>query len=108
MLESIEVKKKKDSFIFNPFLEPEHAAKSPVLVAGEEAAPQIRLQNLFDFDVSLENITLNSDGIPLDLSSSTRNTRSVSDVLNLTKGKSIPIMAITTAINPTMFRRRSC
>ncbi|KAG8531916.1 uncharacterized protein KY384_003552 [Bacidia gigantensis] len=65
LVESIEVKKEKDPFIFNPFLKPKQTAKSLVLVAGEEAVFQVLLQNLFDFEVIIDEIVLISDIVPL-------------------------------------------
>ncbi len=64
-VETIEAKKEKNPFIYNPFLKSTTAvAAEPLLVAQEEALFQVTLQNLFDFDVMVERISLVSDGVP--------------------------------------------
>ena len=68
VVESIEAKKEKNPFIYNPFLEKSSAAAEPLLVAMEEALFQVTLQNLFDFDVVIEHIELLSDGLPFECS----------------------------------------
>ena len=64
VVETIEAKKEKNPFIYNPFLKQSSAAAEPLLVAQEEAFFRVTLQNLYDFDVVIEHIELLSDGIP--------------------------------------------
>lgn len=66
--ETIEVKKEKNPFIYNPFLEKSSAAAEPLLVAQEEALFRVTLQNLYDFDVVVEHIELLSEGLPFECS----------------------------------------
>ena len=62
IVETIEAKKEKNPFIYNPFLKKSSAAAEPLLVAKEEAFFRVTLQNLYDFDVVVEHIELLSDG----------------------------------------------
>ena len=71
VVETIEAKKEKDPFIYNPFLKNTSAAAEPLLVAQEEAFFRVTLQNLYDFDVIVEHIELLSDGLPFDCSPET-------------------------------------
>ncbi len=51
-------------FIYNPFLRtPDAAAADHVLIAGEGAIFRVTLQNPYDFDVEIENIKLESEGV---------------------------------------------
>ena len=67
LVETIEAKKERNTFIYNPFLKPKSSATAePVLVAQEETFFRVTLQNLYDFDVVIERVKLASDGIPFD------------------------------------------
>ncbi len=66
IVDTIETKKEKNPFIYNPFLKKSSVAAEPLLVAQEEAFFQVTLQNLYDFDVVVEHIELLSDGVPFD------------------------------------------
>ncbi|KAI9772858.1 MAG: hypothetical protein M1840_008740 [Geoglossum simile] len=57
-------KAEKSPFIYNPFLKkPNAATVERLLITGESAEFQVVLQNLFDFDVLIERISLESDGV---------------------------------------------
>lgn len=68
VVETIEAKKEKNPFIYNPFLKKSSAAAEPLLVAQEEAWFRVTLQNLYDFDVVVEHIELLADGLPFECS----------------------------------------
>lgn len=60
--ESIEVQKEKNPFIYNPFLKNKpKKEKEAVLIATEETPFQVRVQNLYDFDLHLDSIKLEAD-----------------------------------------------
>lgn len=65
LVETIEAKKEKNPFIYNPFLKSSSIAAEPLLVAQEEASFQVTVQNLYEFDVLVEHIKLLSQGVPL-------------------------------------------
>ena len=67
--QGLEGKKKKNPFIYNPFLNAKTVLARPTLVASEEVVFQLMLQNLFDFDIMIDSIVLESDGVPLMCSS---------------------------------------
>jgi trafficking protein particle complex subunit 9 len=57
-------KAEKSPFIYNPFLKkPDAATVERLLIAGESAEFRVILQNPFDFDVVIERISLESDGV---------------------------------------------
>ncbi|KAI9786953.1 MAG: hypothetical protein M1839_005184 [Geoglossum umbratile] len=57
-------KAEKSPFIYNPFLKkPDAAAVERLLTAGESTEFRVILQNPFDFDVVIERISLESDGV---------------------------------------------
>ena len=62
----IEEQKVKDPFIHNPFLKQKPLSKEGVLVAGEQAVFRVMLQNLFDFDLAIDSISLIADGVSVD------------------------------------------
>lgn len=65
--ENIEAKKEKDPFIYNPFLKANSSTVTErLLVANERAVFQVMLQNLYDFDVIVELIKLESKGLSFD------------------------------------------
>ena len=61
-----ETKTTKNPFIYNPFGRPVTAkASESTLVAQEESIFRVTLQNLYDFDLEIEKIALESSGAPL-------------------------------------------
>lgn len=60
---TIETEAKKDPFLYNPFLQAKAKAATPLLVANEEAVFQVTVQNMYDFDLEIESIELESEGI---------------------------------------------
>ena len=67
IVETLETKKEKDPFIYNPFLKSK-ATASPksLLVTQEEALFRVTLQNLYDFELAVERLELDSDGVPFE------------------------------------------
>ena len=65
IVETIEAKKEKNPFIYNPFLKANLSAAvvEPTLVAEEEALFRVTLQNLYDFDLFIERLRLEADDI---------------------------------------------
>ena len=63
IVETIQAKKEKNPFIYNPFLKTNAAitAADPILVADEEALFRVTLQNLYDFDLFVERMQLETD-----------------------------------------------
>jgi len=60
----IALSKETNPFIHNPFLRtPDAAAVDRLMIAGEGAAFKVTLQNPYDFDIDIEKIKLESDGI---------------------------------------------
>ena len=60
-------KKEKSPFIYNPFLKrPDPAAVEKLLVAGEYTEFKITLQNPFEFDIAIERMLLESEGVEFD------------------------------------------
>ncbi|KAL4818216.1 TRAPP II complex [Aspergillus spinulosporus] len=59
-------KSKKDPFLYNPFTKSANKASELLMVAGEHAAFQVTLQNPYEFEVEIERIRLESEGVPLD------------------------------------------
>ncbi|KAL4955255.1 TRAPP II complex [Aspergillus filifer] len=59
-------KSTKDPFLYNPFSKASGKASELLVVAGEHAAFQVTLQNPYEFEVEIERIRLESDGVPLD------------------------------------------
>ena len=69
IVETMDAKKEKNPFIYNPFLKPKSsAAAEPLLVAHEETFFHVTLQNLYDFDLVIEWLKLESDGVPFECS----------------------------------------
>jgi trafficking protein particle complex subunit 9 len=59
--------KEKNPFIYNPFLKrPDAAATEHLLVAEESAIFKVTLQNPYEFDVEIESIRLESEGVDFD------------------------------------------
>ncbi|GKZ22657.1 hypothetical protein AbraIFM66951_002180 [Aspergillus brasiliensis] len=56
----------KDPFLYNPFSKASNKAAESLMVAGEYAAFQVTLQNPYEFDLEIEKLTLDSDGVPLE------------------------------------------
>ena len=67
IVEALETKKEKNPFIYNPFLKSK-ATASPksLIVAQEEALFRVTLQNLYDFELAIERLKLESDGVPFE------------------------------------------
>ncbi|KAL4914250.1 TRAPP II complex [Aspergillus aurantiobrunneus] len=59
-------KSTKDPFLYNPFSRATSKASELLMVAGEHAAFQITLQNPYEFEVEIERIRVESEGVPLD------------------------------------------
>ncbi|KAK4695710.1 trafficking protein particle complex subunit 9, partial [Lecanoromycetidae sp. Uapishka_2] len=67
--ETIEAKKEKNPFIYNPFLKAKPPITTePLLIAREEALFRVTMQNLYDFDVVIEYVKLDSDGVTFESS----------------------------------------
>ncbi|KAE8145019.1 TRAPP II complex [Aspergillus avenaceus] len=56
----------KDPFLYNPFSKASNKASELLMVAGEPAAFQITLQNPYEFEVEIERLRLDGEGVPLD------------------------------------------
>ena len=67
MVEILETNKEKNPFIYNPFLKSK-ASNTPksLLVAQEESFFRVTLQNLYDFELAIERLRLESDGVPFE------------------------------------------
>ncbi|KAI9783717.1 MAG: hypothetical protein M1816_001198 [Peltula sp. TS41687] len=62
--EVAEEKTEKTPFIYNPYLKKTNAVKDDkLLVAGEHAEFKITLQNLYDFEVEIERLLLDTKGV---------------------------------------------
>ncbi|PYH48265.1 TRAPPII-specific subunit TRS120 [Aspergillus saccharolyticus JOP 1030-1] len=59
-------KSAKDPFLYNPFAKANIKASESLMVAGENAAFEVSLQNPYDFELEIEKLSLSSDGVPLD------------------------------------------
>ena len=67
LAEKTEGDKKQNPFIYNPFLKPKTPSTiDRVLIANEEAIFEVILQNLYDFELPVESIMLESAGVQLD------------------------------------------
>lgn len=54
----------KTPFIYNPFLKRTDGAKAAkIVIAGEHAEFRITLQNLYDFEIEIEQLMLDTDGV---------------------------------------------
>ena len=57
----------KNPFIYNPFgNKTASKAMEPTLVVGEDIMFRVTLQNLYDFDLEIKGIKLESDGVPFE------------------------------------------
>lgn len=64
---AVAASRERNPFIYNPFLRtPDTAAVDHLLVAGESAVFRVTLQNPYEFDVEIESIRLESEGIQFD------------------------------------------
>ena len=61
----LEVERETNPFIYNPFLKTKSLPTKPILVAMEEATIQLMMQNLYEFDILIDNIVLETDGVQL-------------------------------------------
>ncbi|KAL4898510.1 TRAPP II complex [Aspergillus ambiguus] len=59
-------KASKDPFLYNPFSKKSSKASELLMVAGEHAAFQVTLQNPYEFELEIERIRLDSEGVPFD------------------------------------------
>ncbi|KAL2828287.1 Trs120-domain-containing protein [Aspergillus cavernicola] len=59
-------KSTKDPFLYNPFSKAAGKVSELLIVAGEHAAFQVTLQNPYEFEVEIERIRLESEGVALD------------------------------------------
>lgn len=59
-------KSKKDPFLYNPFAKPSSKTMEMLTVAGENASFRVTLQNPYEFEVEIEHLRLESEGVPLD------------------------------------------
>ncbi|KAL3479443.1 TRAPP II complex [Aspergillus californicus] len=59
-------KSTKDPFLYNPFSKGTAKISELLMVAGEHAAFQVTLQNPYEFEVEIERIRLESEGVALD------------------------------------------
>ncbi|EPE29881.1 hypothetical protein GLAREA_01041 [Glarea lozoyensis ATCC 20868] len=61
---AVTVTSKTNPFIYNPFLKaPDASAVEHLLVSGEGAIFRVTLQNPYEFDIELESLKLESDGV---------------------------------------------
>ena len=66
----IDANEKKTPFIYNPFMKTASSnIPEALLVAQEDAVFRVTLQNLYDLDIEIERISLESRGLPFDSSS---------------------------------------
>lgn len=69
-VKAIDATEQKSTFIYNPFIKSRNPIlPRAVLVAEEEAVFRVTLQNLYDLDVEVERISLESNGLPFNSSS---------------------------------------
>ncbi|KAL8740085.1 MAG: hypothetical protein Q9190_007173, partial [Brigantiaea leucoxantha] len=54
---------KKDPFLYNPFLQTSTKTTLPLLVAEEEAGFLVTVQNLYEFELEIESVELQSEGV---------------------------------------------
>lgn len=67
---AIDTAENKNPFIYNPFMKASNSDSSQaLLVAHEEALFRVTLQNLYDIDVEIERVSLESSGLPFESSS---------------------------------------
>ena len=59
-------KSKKDLFLYNPFSKANSKATEQLMVAGEHAAFRVTLQNPYEFEVEIESIRLDNEGVKFD------------------------------------------
>ena len=57
---------KKDPFLYNPFSKTNSKASEPLMVAGEHASFRVTLQNPYDFEIEIESLRLDSQGLLFD------------------------------------------
>ncbi|KAE8388838.1 TRAPP II complex [Aspergillus alliaceus] len=59
-------KSTKDPFLYNPFQKASNKTTELLMVAGEHAPFQLTLQNPYEFEIEIEKLRLDGEGIPLD------------------------------------------
>lgn len=57
---------KKDPFLYNPFSKPSSKASELLLIAGEYASFKVTLQNPYEFDIEIERLSLDGEGVSFD------------------------------------------
>lgn len=57
---------KKDPFLYSPFSKPSSKASELLLIAGEYASFKVTLQNPYEFEVEIESLRLDSEGVSFD------------------------------------------
>lgn len=68
-VKAIDTNEKKNPFIYNPFMKSASSnLPEALLVAQEDAVFRVTLQNLYDLDIEIERISLESRGLPFDSS----------------------------------------
>ncbi|KAK1149915.1 hypothetical protein N8T08_003471 [Aspergillus melleus] len=65
-LHAVTVEKPKDPFLYNPFSKANNKASELLIVAGEHAAFQVTLQNPYEFEIEIERLRLDGEGVPFD------------------------------------------
>ena len=59
----------KNPFIYNPFGDKTSSDRSePTIISGEDVVLRVTVQNLYDFDLEIESIKLESNGLPFESS----------------------------------------
>ncbi|KAJ5669222.1 TRAPP II complex [Penicillium macrosclerotiorum] len=59
-------KSKKDPFLYNPFAKPSSKALEMLSVTDEPASFQVTLQNPYEFEIEVEHLRLESEGVSFD------------------------------------------
>ncbi|KAI9934129.1 hypothetical protein MW887_005202 [Aspergillus wentii] len=59
-------KSKKDPFLYNPFSKTNSKAAELLMVAGEHASFQVTLQNPYEFEIEIERLRIDSEGVQFD------------------------------------------
>ena len=57
---------KTDPFLYNPFSKRSSKASELLLIVGEHASFKITFQNLYEFEIEIESLRLDSNGVPFD------------------------------------------
>ncbi|THC97401.1 hypothetical protein EYZ11_003115 [Aspergillus tanneri] len=65
-LEVVNEKSTKDPFLYNPFSKTSSKTTELFMVAEEPAAFQVTLQNPYEFEIEIERLQLDGEGVPFD------------------------------------------